>query len=241
MCAFGNRLVAALLLTVFATTWLHPSEAHLACTIPHSCCKSVGDASLTRYDSANRCVNGPVVVVIGERHLIKGLDEGLVGKEAGKHSFDIKDVDAFGKKDAKKLQLVPMKLFAKENIRPFAGLQVNIDDTMGIVRSVSGGRVIVDFNHPLSSKDVHYDVEVEGIITDKKEQVQAFFDIMGAKVESISVEGDKAIITTQAPLPEPFTKPLGEDISRLTGIKTIEFANKTASKEVKKPEEKKSE
>ncbi|MCA9478691.1 MAG: FKBP-type peptidyl-prolyl cis-trans isomerase [Nanoarchaeota archaeon] len=108
---------------------------------------------------------GPVVVVIGERHLIKGLDEGLVGKEAGKHSFDIKDVDAFGKKDAKKLQLVPMKLFAKENIRPFAGLQVNIDDTMGIVRSVSGGRVIVDFNHPLSSKDVHYDVEVEGIIT----------------------------------------------------------------------------
>ena len=65
MCAFGNRLVAVLLLTVFATTWLHPSEAHLACTIPHSCSKSVGDASLTRYDSANRCVNGPVAVRMG--------------------------------------------------------------------------------------------------------------------------------------------------------------------------------
>ena len=47
---------------------------------------------------------------------------------------------------------------------------------------------------------------------------------MGAKVNEIKVEGDKATITTAAPLPAPFTKPLGEDISRLTGIKTIEFS-----------------
>ena len=167
---------------------------------------------------------GPVTVVIGERHLIKGLDEGLVGKEAGKHSFDIADVDAFGKKDAKKLQLIPKKFFTKEQINPFVGLQVNIDNTMGVVRSVSGGRIIVDFNHPLSSKEVHYDVEIVKVVTDKKAQVQAFFDIMGAKVNNITVEGDKATITTAAPLPEPFTKPLGEDISRLTGIKTIEFS-----------------
>ena len=61
---------------------------------------------------------GPVTVVVGERHLIKGLDDALVGKEAGKHSFDIADVDAFGKKDAKKLQLVPKKVFTKEQINP---------------------------------------------------------------------------------------------------------------------------
>ena len=52
---------------------------------------------------------------------------------------------------------------------------------MGIVRSVSGGRVIVDFNHPLSSKDVHYDVEVLKIVTDKKDQIQAFFQYYGCK------------------------------------------------------------
>ena len=169
---------------------------------------------------------GPVTVVIGERHLIKGLDDSLIGKNPGSHSFDIADVDAFGKKDAKKLQLIPMKFFTKDQIRPFVGLQVNVDNNMGIVRSVSGGRVIVDFNHPLSSKDVHYDVEVIKIVEDKKEQIQAFFDIMGAKVTDITVKDDTATISTAAPLPEPFTKPLGEDISRLTGIKTIEFSNK---------------
>ena len=69
----------------------------------------------------------------------------------------------------------------------------------------------------------NYDVEIIKIVEDKKEQVQAFFNIMGAKVNEIKVEGDKATITTAVPLPEPFTKPLGEDISRLTGIKTIKF------------------
>lgn len=180
---------------------------------------------------SSKTTYGPVTIVVGERHVIKGLDEGLVGKELGKHSFDIEDIDAFGKKDAKKLQLLPTKVFTKENINPYPGLQVNIDDTIGVVRSVSGGRTIVDFNHPLSSKTVHYDVDVLKIVDDTKEQIQAFFDIMGAKIEDITLSEDKAVIKTQAPLPEPFTKPLGEDISRLTGIKTIEFVNTRDLKE----------
>ena len=175
---------------------------------------------------------GPVIVVVGEKHLIKGLDSNLEGKDIGNYTFKIKDVDAFGKKSAQLLKLVPAKLFSKEGIRPYPGLQVNVDNEMGVIRNVSGGRIIVDFNHPLSSKDVEYDVEVKRILTDNKEKVESLFKMIGIKADKITVEGETAIITTKVLLPEQLTSPLVADLKRLTSLKTITF-------EVSKTEEKK--
>lgn len=177
---------------------------------------------------------GAVTVVVGEGHLIPGLDKNLVGKDIGKYSFDIADVDAFGKKSAKLLRLIPAKFFAKEQIRPYVGLQVNVDNQMGVVRSVSGGRVIVDFNHPLSSKDLKYDVEVKKLLTDNKEKVEEYFKLMGIPHESIAVNEKKAVITMLGELPEEFTKNLEADIKRLVGIESVTFVAK--KKETKKEE-----
>ncbi|MBN1175907.1 peptidylprolyl isomerase [Candidatus Woesearchaeota archaeon] len=181
---------------------------------------------------------GPMIIVVGEQQVIPGLDNALVGKDIGKHSFEIADIDAFGKKTASKIQLVPAKVFTKEQIRPFPGLQVNIDGQIGTIRTVSGGRVMVDFNHPLSSKDVVYDVEVKRIITDKKEQVTAFFNLMNFPVVNIEADEKLATITVASALPENLTLPLGEDIKRLTNIASIEFKVKESKKEVKKEESK---
>ena len=175
----------------------------------------------------------PIVIVVGERHVIPGLDANLEGKDVGKYTFKIKDVDAFGKKSAQKLRLVPAKLFSKENIKPFPGLQVNVDNEMGVVRSVSGGRIIVDFNHPLSSKDVEYEVEVLRILTDNKEKIESLFKMIGLKADSITVEGDKATITTKVLLPEQLTSPLVADLKRLTTLKTITFEVAEPKKENK--------
>lgn len=174
---------------------------------------------------------GSQIVVLGEGHILPGLDKFLIGKDVGKHTIKVADVDAFGKKSAKALKLVPAKVFSKENIRPYAGLQINIDDQMGIVRSVSGGRIIVDFNHPLASKDLEYELEVKRIVEDKKEQVESIFKMMGFPVEAIEANDKKVTISTKAALPEPLTKPLSEDLKRLTGVDTIEFK---AVKEEKK-------
>ena len=38
-----------------------------------------------------------------------------------------------------------------------------LDNMTGIIKSATGGRVIVDFNHPLSSKDLAYNVKVNKI------------------------------------------------------------------------------
>lgn len=166
---------------------------------------------------------GPAVIVVGEGHVIPGLDRNLEGKEAGKFHFDIKDVDAFGKKTASKMNLVPAKFFKKDNIKPFPGLQVNIDNQMGTVRSVSGGRIIVDFNHPLASQDVQYDVEILRTIDDLAQKVESFFKLIGMRAEKVEAKGDDVTVTTKTLLPEQFTTPFAEDIKRLTGAKNITF------------------
>jgi FKBP-type peptidyl-prolyl cis-trans isomerase SlyD len=182
---------------------------------------------------------GSMIIVVGEKQVIPGLDKALIGKEIGKFTAEIADVDAFGKKSMSNMHLVPANVFTKEKIRPFPGLQVNIDGKIGIIRTVSGGRVMVDFNHPLSSKDVIYDCDVKRIITDKKEQVTAFFDLMGFPVENIEANEKLATITLATPLPENLTLPLSKDIQRLTKVESVEFKVKKVAKEETVKEEKK--
>ena len=106
-------------------------------------------------------IYGALVICVGEAQILKGLDEQLEGKEIGKQiTVDISPEQGFGKKDASLLKLVPMTLFKKQDIMPMPGLQVNIDGAIGTIRTVTGGRIIVDFNHPLSGKYLIYEVKV---------------------------------------------------------------------------------
>ncbi|MCH7623074.1 MAG: FKBP-type peptidyl-prolyl cis-trans isomerase [Nitrospinae bacterium] len=82
----------------------------------------------------------PLVLCVGERHVIKGLDSALIDKEVGKEfTLEVEPEDGFGKKDGKLIQLVSTGVFTKQKIRPFPGLQVQIDDMTGIIKTVSGG------------------------------------------------------------------------------------------------------
>ena len=103
----------------------------------------------------------PVIICLGFNDIIKGLDEELIGKEPGKYKIEINSEKAFGKKTYDLIKLVPNSIFNKENIRPFPGLQVNIENLIGTIRSVSGGRSLVDFNHPLAGKDIIYEIEIK--------------------------------------------------------------------------------
>lgn len=116
---------------------------------------------------------GPVVICLGEGHILKGLEDNMLGKETRTFKIELKPEQAFGKKNAKLLRLIPLKVFRKENIAPFPGLEVNIDNMYGVVRTVSGGRVIVDFNHPLAGRNVKYELKVIKKIRDSSEKVKA--------------------------------------------------------------------
>jgi len=121
---------------------------------------------------------GPITICIGQQHVIAGVDEQLEGKDIGKeYTIILPPEKAFGKKDAKMVQMIPLSKFTKEGIRPMAGLQVNVDGAMGVIKHVGGGRVLVDFNHPLAGQDLVYKFRVMKAVEDDAAKLKALLKL----------------------------------------------------------------
>ncbi|MBD3355353.1 peptidylprolyl isomerase [Candidatus Woesearchaeota archaeon] len=182
---------------------------------------------------------GPVTVCIGEGQLIPGLEKELEGKETGnEYKIKLKPEQAFGKKNAQLIKTIPSSAFKKQNIVPQPGMQVNIDGSIGIIKRAGGGRCLVDFNHPLSGKDVVYDVKLNNIITDDKEKIKSYISLaLNRKDISVDVKDKKAEIRTEKELPKQVTEKLSEKLKEIVpSIKKIEF--KTEKKKQKKKQDK---
>ncbi|GAB4315274.1 MAG: peptidylprolyl isomerase [Methanobacteriaceae archaeon] len=121
---------------------------------------------------------GPIPIVVAGGHVLKGLDEALVGMEEGEEkTVELTPEDAFGKRDSKLVQLVPMREFKKQNLKPYVGMAITSEGHTGIIRSISGGRVTVDFNHELAGKNLIYQVKVEKIIEDEIEKIKSMIEL----------------------------------------------------------------
>ena len=169
---------------------------------------------------------GPIIIVVGERHIVKGLDEFINNKDLGEYKIDLSPEDAFGKKNAKLIKMVPIKEFTKHKIRPQPGLQLEIDGTIGTVKTVSGGRTVVDFNHPLAGKEVSYDFKILRVIDDTIEKIKSFLKLaLGLKNPKVSIENNTAKIELPKKLPIQISKPLGERLTELCGINKVEFVS----------------
>jgi FKBP-type peptidyl-prolyl cis-trans isomerase 2 len=173
------------------------------------------------------------IICVGNGDIVKGVDNFLDGKDSGKkYNLELTAEEAFGKKDAKLIKMVPLAVFKKQNMKPFPGLQVNIDGLYGIVRTVSGGRVLVDFNHPLSGKEITYELELRKIITDDEIKIKSI--IKGLISKDVDCKITNKIAKIDLEIPPEFQKILGEKIKTLVkNIEKIEFVVKSPEKEQK--------
>jgi FKBP-type peptidyl-prolyl cis-trans isomerase 2 len=179
--------------------------------------------------------HGIVLLVVGEKHVLPGLDAALTGKEVGKlHTVSIGSEQAFGKRQADLMQLVPTKRFREQKINPFPGLRINLDNMQGLVRSVSGGRVIVDFNHPLSGRDVKYEFTVKKKVTDLKEKVACLISLqLGQKNPHVVVDGKKATVSLKFDLPKELVPEFNKEFKRLIPeLGELHFTKEEAKKVV---------
>jgi len=162
----------------------------------------------------------PIVICLGESHILKGIDEFLEGKEPGEYTLELPAEKAFGKKQASLIKMVPASQFKNQKVRPVPGLRLNIDGHVGIVKTVGGGRCVVDFNHPLASQDVEYKLKVNKIVTDAKVQIESLLRILLAVKADVKVEDKKATISFPSELPEKLATELAKKIKELTGVDT---------------------
>lgn len=178
-----------------------------------------GHQHLTREDFK------PIKICVGEKQILPGLDEQLENLNIGEHDIILEEEKAFGKKDPKLLKLMPLTAFKKQKINPFVGLTLDMDGSRGIVRSVSGGRVIVDFNHPLSGKTVKYEISIKRKIEDKKEQIESLLNLARLPHEKIEIDGNEAKIEIPLEIPENLLDEMKKDMERMSKSK-ITFKTK---------------
>jgi FKBP-type peptidyl-prolyl cis-trans isomerase 2 len=132
----------------------------------------------------------PALVVLGKGHVVKGLEASLREMDVGEErSVEIAPEDAFGDRDTNLVRIIPLSEFKKREIEPFPGLQLDLDGRTGVVKSVSGGRVMVDLNHPLAGERITYEVKVEEKLTEQSSKIQAILDSFNLKADSVKLEG----------------------------------------------------
>lgn len=186
---------------------------------------------------------GPVIVCVGEGHLLKGLDQEIQGKEIGKdYTLSLSTVEAFGKKNPKLIQLIATQKFMKQQIRPMPGLQVNVDGMVGMIKTVTGGRTLVDFNHPLAGKDVIYTVEIVRAVEENPEKVKAVLKTEFHLEPAITMEGETATVLMVKELPQKIQELIKDRVLKLTKVpvafKTVDSRNEDSNVHSNKKEQK---
>lgn len=133
----------------------------------------------------------PFVFALGQDMFLKGVDEFLIGKDIGKHKIELTPDKAFGKRDPKLIQMVPIKIFHAQQINPVPGYAFNFDGKVGKVLTVSGGRVIVDFNNPLAGKDIIYEINILRKVEDINEKIKSLNEFLFRQDLKFNVEDKK--------------------------------------------------
>ncbi len=120
----------------------------------------------------------PIPIVVGGNHLLPKIEEAIIGLDAGdSKTVEVSSDDAFGPRNPKAIQLISMKEFKKQGMTPYPGMRISAEGGEGKILTVNGGRVKVDFNHPLAGKDLVYEVQVTEIIDDDKEKIKGMIQL----------------------------------------------------------------
>ena len=146
-------------------------------------------------------IYGPIPIVVGGNHLLKAIEEAIIGADAGDSvHISVTPENGFGQRDSNLIQLIPMKEFKKQGMNPVRGMKINTENGTGKIISVNGGRVKVDFNHDLAGKNLEYDVSVIEIIEDDEEKIKSMIQLhytypnMDLDKTEIQIDGDKVSI-----------------------------------------------
>ena len=142
-----------------------------------------------------QAVYGPVLVRVGNRHVVVGLDDALSGKEEGDEgSVEVPPEKAFGVHDDTRVESVSLAKFEE---KPKVGTTVEIDNREGMVVNIIGRRAVVDFNHPLAGKTATYSFKVEGIVESQPEQIQGLIQLYTQRTMEVTVEA--GVVTIHLP------------------------------------------
>jgi FKBP-type peptidyl-prolyl cis-trans isomerase SlyD len=123
----------------------------------------------------------PMSYIHGESHIVPGLERELEGLEVGAtRQVTVVPAEGYGDRDLQALQKVPLTAFP-EGFEPKAGQELVAQGpdgeplpfvVQGVEKSLQGDVVLVDFNHPLAGKTLHFDVTVAEVRAATAEELE---------------------------------------------------------------------
>ena len=116
----------------------------------------------------------PILVIVGEGRLIKGFEEDIEknGEVGVERTVEIPPEKAYGKRDPRKVRTISARELLRAGITPEVGKVIEYGNSVGVIKSVSGGRVLVDFNHPLAGRTLVVTYKVVRKLEEPAEKIQ---------------------------------------------------------------------
>ncbi len=139
----------------------------------------------------------PFIFSLGQEMFLKGVDDFLIGKSTESYTIEVAPEDAFGKRNPQLIQMVSLNFFKKSNIQPEEGTMMNFDGKLGKIITISGGRVLVDFNNPLAGKDVIYDIKILRKVDDLSEKLKSFIEFLFKKDLAFEIKDKQLVIKVE--------------------------------------------
>lgn len=118
----------------------------------------------------------PLHYLHGHQNIVPGLERALLGKKVGDAvEVTIAPEDGYGVRDESRTFEVP-KSDLPANIQPVKGMQLTMHGPNGMavpvtVTKVKLSSVVLDGNHPLAGKNLHFSVTVKATRKAKKEEI----------------------------------------------------------------------
>ncbi|MCD6483240.1 MAG: peptidylprolyl isomerase [Candidatus Aenigmarchaeota archaeon] len=126
---------------------------------------------------------GPIPIIIGGKFILPTLEEEIKKMGVGEEKeVELPPEKAFGNRSKELIRSFSYNDFQKQGITPRAGEWITINNLRGRIISVSGGRVMVDFNHPLAGKTLHYKIKVVKKVEKPEEKVKAILEFYMKKI-----------------------------------------------------------
>jgi len=161
------------------------------------------DAELARKENIYEAdkLYGPTLLILGRGWLNEHVEDELLKHDVGSEvEVEVPPEKAFGERDPGKIKVFSLREFQKRGYSVNVGDVVEIGGARGVVKSISGGRVTVDFNHPLAGKTLVYKVKIVGKLEDAVEKLKAlssrYLKIPGNEIDvALNAEEKKLTIT----------------------------------------------
>jgi len=121
---------------------------------------------------------GPKLVILGEHNIIQGLEEALYQMNPGEEKeIEVPPEKAYGPRDNTKVKTISLGELKRQGINPYPNMVVRLSNgSLAVIKSVSGGRVILDLNHPLAGKHLVYKVKVVKVLDNETDKIKALIE-----------------------------------------------------------------